>query len=78
MVGVAAPVVAHGRPDVFWHRIDASQQIVDRLRLQFRMLLERRIQIVDVGRVMLVVMNPHRLLVDMRLELVVVVGQGGN
>ena len=42
------------------------------------MLLERGVQVVDVRRVMLVVMDPHRLLVDVRLQRVVVIRQRGN
>ena len=48
------------------------------LLLQLGMLLERGVQVVDVRRVMLVVMDLHRLLVDVRLERVVVVRQRWN
>ena len=40
--------------------------------------LECRVQVVDVGGVVLVVVSPHRLLVDGRLEGLVVVRQGGK
>ena len=40
--------------------------------------LERAVDAVDVGLVVLVVMDPHRLLVDVRLECRVVVGQRRN
>ena len=49
-----------------------------RLLLEVGVRLERRVQVVDVGAVVLVVMDPHRLLVDVRLQGVVVVGQGGK
>ena len=45
-----------------------ANQILDALRLQIGMLLERGIQVVDVGLMMLAVMNLHRLLVDVRFE----------
>ena len=44
------------------------QQILDALRLQLGMLLERGVQVGHVGLVMLAVMNLHRLLVDVRFE----------
>ena len=44
------------------------EQILDALRLQLGMLLERGVQVVDVRAVMLAVMNLHRLLVDVRFE----------
>ena len=49
------------------------QQVLDALLLQLGMLLERRVQVGDVRRMMLVVMDPHRLFVDVRLQGVVVV-----
>jgi hypothetical protein len=42
------------------------------------MLLERGVQVGDVRRVVLVVVDPHRLLVDVRLQCAVVVGERGN
>ena len=48
------------------------------LLLQVGVLLERGVQVVDVGRVMLVVVDLHRLFVDVRLERVVVVRQRRN
>ena len=40
--------------------------------------LECGVRLVDVGLVVLVVVDPHRLLVDVRLQRVVVVGKVGN
>ena len=51
------------------------QQILDALRLQLGMLLERGVQVGDVGVVMLPVMDLHRLLVDVRLERIGGVGK---
>ena len=47
---------------------EVLDQILGALALQLRMLLERGVQVVDVRRVMLAVMNLHRLRVDVRLE----------
>ena len=54
------------------------QQIVERLARELGRLLERRVEIVDVGLMMLAVMDLHRLRVDVRLERVVGVGQRGK
>src|SRR5471032_2094107 len=68
VVGVAAAVVAHRGADVFGHGVDALQQILDALRLQLGMLVERGVQIRHVGLVVLAVMNLHRRLVDVGFE----------
>ena len=56
-------------------RVDVAKQILDALRLQLGMLLERRVQVGDVRLVMLAVMNLHRLLVDVRFERIGRVGE---
>src|SRR5712691_6383591 len=68
VVDMAAAVVAHCGADVLRHGVDAAQQILGALRLQFGMLVQRRVQIGDVRVVMLPVVNLHRLLVDVRFE----------
>ena len=68
VVRVAAAVVAHRGADVSGTVLMLLQQILDALRLQLGMLLERGVQIRHVGLVMLAVMNLHRLLVDVRFE----------
>ena len=55
-----------------------GDELLDRLLLQIGVRLERRVQVRDVCAVMLVMMDPHRLLVDVRLQGGVVVGQGGK
>ena len=79
-----AGVVANGRLDVLGQDLEVRQHVLDRpvLPLGAR---ERLVGVVDVGLVVLVVMEPHRLLVDVRLERVVVVrkrrdlvGHGGS
>ena len=53
-------------------------QILDALALQLGVLLERRVEVVHVRRVVLVVVDLHRLFVDVRLQRVVVVGKRRN
>jgi hypothetical protein len=65
---MTAAVVAHRRADVFGNAADAAQQIVEALRVQLGMLVERRVQIGDIRLVMLPVMDLHRLRVDVRFE----------
>ena len=76
VVDVTAAVVPDRRADRLGHAVDAANQILGALRRQLGRLLERRVQVGDVGRVMLAVMDPHRLLVDVRLQRVVVVWEG--
>src|SRR5205085_732941 len=78
VIGVTAAVVPDRGADVLGHRVDPLQQVLDALLLEFWMLLERGVQVGDVSRVMFVVVDPHRLLVDVRLEGVVVVRKRGN
>jgi hypothetical protein len=74
---VTAGVVAHGRPNRVGHGRQILDEIVGALALQFRVLLERRIQVVHIRRVMLAVMNLHRLRIDVRFERGEIVRQGG-
>ena len=46
VVGVAAAVVAHRRPDGFGHGVEVGDQLLDRLALQIGMVLERVVQFV--------------------------------
>ena len=55
-----------------------AEQLLQRFLLEIGMRLERRVQVLDVRVVVLVVVDPHRLLVDVRLQGVVGVGQGGK
>ncbi len=68
MIHVAATVVADRRPDVLGNLADVPQKILDALRLQIRILLERGIQVRHICLVMLPVMDLHGLRIDMRLE----------
>src|SRR4051812_19885587 len=68
MVPVAAAVVAHRGANVFGNAVDAAAQILNALRLQLGVLLERGVQVRHVSLMVLPVMNLHRLRVDVRLE----------
>jgi len=70
-----APIVPHRHPDVLRHGIEIHQERLDGLLRQIRRAFQRLVQVGDVGAVMLVVMDPHRLFVDMRLQGVVGIGQ---
>ena len=77
VVVVAAAVVADGLLLVRRQRVEVLEDLLDRLAVPVR-ALERRVDLVHVGLVMLVVMHAHGRFVDVRLERVVRVGQGGN
>ena len=74
VVGVAAGVVADGALLVGGERVEVLEDLVDVLVGPLR-AFERGVRLVDVGLVVLVVVDAHRLLVDVRLERVVVVGK---
>jgi len=71
MVEVAPAVVSNRWPDRFRHLVEAMQQVLDRKLGELWIRLECFVQVVDVGFVVLVVMEFHRLCVDVRLERVV-------
>src|SRR5436305_3500759 len=68
MVGVAAAVIFHRAADRLRHLVEAAQQVLHRLGRQVGVVGERLVQLVVVGRVVLVVMDLHRLRVDVGLE----------
>src|SRR3990170_8268595 len=68
MIQMAAAVVAHGGTYGLRHFADPCEQILDRKLLKLRMAFESLIEIVDIRPVVLVVVNLHRLRVDVRLE----------
>ena len=55
---------------------ERADQLLGALALQLRVLLERGVQVVHVGLMMLAVVDLHRLRVDVRLERGEVIGQG--
>ncbi len=76
MVGVAPAIVANRRPNRFRHLVEVAQQVLDREPGELRIRLERFVQVVDVRCVMLVVVELHRLRIDVGLERVVTESQG--
>src|SRR5690606_39998731 len=75
VIRVAATVVADRRPDLLRHRVEVAHQLLDALRLQVRVALKRLVHVVHISLVMLVMVDPHRLLIDMRLQRVVSIRQ---
>src|SRR6266478_3154382 len=78
VVHVAAGVVADGAADVFGDSVQVAKQIVRSFLVQLGMLVEGRVEVLDVRGVMHVVMQVHRLFVDGRFERRVVIRQGGD
>ena len=74
---MAAAVVAHGALLVGGQGVEVGDDLLDRLVLPLG-ALEGAVGLVDVRLVVLVVMQTHGLLVDVRLQCRVVVGQGRN
>ena len=74
MVRVAAGVVADGGADVVGQDLDRGEDVLDRAVGPLG-AVERLVRIVDVGLVVLAVVDLHRTRVDVRLERVVGVGQ---
>jgi hypothetical protein len=65
---MAAAVVANRSSNIFRNAAQRLQQIVQTLRLELGMLLERGVQVGHVCVVVLAMMNLHRLPVDVGLE----------
>src|SRR4029453_6948976 len=68
VIPVAAAVVPDGSTDVLGDRVDTATELVDALRVQLGMLVERGVEISDVRLMVLPVMNLHRLRIDVGLE----------
>src|SRR5690606_22237236 len=68
VIDVSAAVVAHGRTDVVGHRREILDEFLGALALERGVLLECGVEVVDVRRMMLAVMDLHRLSIDVRLE----------
>ena len=78
MVDVASAVVADRAANIFGNGIQVAQQILGAFLVQFGMLVERRIQVLDIGGVMHVVVQMHCLFVDGGFERRVCVRQRGQ
>ena len=75
MIGVAAAVVPHGGPDHLGHLVEATQQILDGEIGELRIRFDCLVQVVDVRLVMCVMMELHRLGINVRLEGIVTESQ---
>ncbi len=75
VVGVAAALVAHGGADGFGHGAEIGEQRVNGLAGQLRMCRDGGVEVVDVGGVVLVVVQVHGGRVEVGLESIVGVGQ---
>src|SRR5690606_35981801 len=72
VVGVSTAVVPNRRLNVAGNLVELPQQLVYILRrLEFRVLLECSVQIVDVRLMVLRMVDLHRPCVDMRLQRIV-------
>ncbi len=74
MVRVTAAVVAHRGANVFGDGVEVADEVLDRFAFEVGFAFERLVQIGDVSLVMFVVMDLHRLCIDVRLQGVVRVG----
>jgi hypothetical protein len=72
---VPPTVVAHGGTNTLGHRAEVAEELLEAPGGEGVLALEGGVQVGDVGGVVLVVVDPHRLLVDVRLQRVVFIGQ---
>ena len=75
VVGVSATVVTDSCADALGHNGEVGDQVVHRLGSQLRVILEGVVEVVDVGGVVLVVMDLHRAGINMRLKSIESVGK---
>ena len=68
VVGVAAEIVADGEFDAVVQRVQIAEHVFDLRRSQLRIGLGDVVEVGDIGRVVPVVMDFHRLGVDVGLE----------
>jgi hypothetical protein len=75
VVGVPAAVVADGGADILGDGVELGDQDVHVARVCLGVLLQSGVEVGDVGAVVLLVVEAHRLPVHVRLQSVVGVGQ---
>ncbi len=78
VVDVAAAVVADDGADVLGDAGEVGDELFGGFLAEFGVLLDRAVEVGDVGLVMLVVVELHGRFVDGGLESGVVVGKGGK
>src|SRR5712692_4497177 len=75
VITVPAAVVANSRPNVFGDLVQAGEQGFQGKRLQLSLAFECLVQVVDVGGVVLAVMDLHRHLVNVGFERIESIGK---
>ena len=70
MISVAAAVVAHNGANVFGNGVQIANQIFHRLFLEIS-AFDRLVEVVNVGLVMLGVMDFHRTRINVRLQRII-------
>src|SRR5262249_35818520 len=78
MVEVPAAAVADDGADVVRDAVQVAEERLDAPVAELGVLLDRTVQVVDVRRVVPVVVDLHRLGVDVRFDRVEGVGQRGQ
>jgi hypothetical protein len=68
---MSAAVVAHGRTDVFRDGVEVADEFFNAERFKGAMPFQSGVELVDVGLVVLGMMNLHRARVDVRLQRVI-------
>ena len=68
---MSAAVVAHRGANVFRDSVEVADQFLDRFAFELGLAFDRLVQVGDVSLVMLVVMDLHRLCIDVRFQGVV-------
>ena len=68
MVGMAAPIVPHRGADPLGQGVQVGDQGLDGLALVIGMILQRGVEVVDIRRMVLAMVDLHGLGVDVGLE----------
>src|SRR4030095_12009645 len=66
VVGMSDTVVIDRAADLLWNLFDTGQQIFDRLLGEILLALKSFVQVSDISRVMLAMVDTHGLFIDVR------------
>src|SRR5712692_7015866 len=77
VIGMAASIVLYSRANILRHILNVAQHIVNALAGKVG-IIYRVVQVVDIGGMVLVVMQLHRLCVNVWLQRIVVIRQWWN
>ena len=75
VVHVSAAIIANDAANVFRQRGQIADQLFRALASQFRVFLNCTVQLGNVSRMVLVMVQVHGLIVNVRLQRVVLIGQ---